>query len=255
MLKKLTAILLSTVTMLTVIGFMPMRAEAASSDYGMAVRKWTFHYYVRNENELRLGFHFVVDASKPYDVSYSAKVLDSDGKQVTSWKGINIYGGNRLNYINFNMNKAAQLLKPGSKYTMRITGTCVADGKEQSYKWDYEFTHTPSIHGFSAANYGKDVSYKFLEFDYGDLVANMWFSANESYDVTYRVRVTDPEGRTIYTFSDVTVTAGTSEKNYKFSTSGLKIQEPGTYTFIVDGIVNFNGVDNRHDWKFKYEHN
>jgi len=255
MLKKFTAILLSTVTMLAVIGFMPTRAAAAAADYGISVRKWTFHYYVRNENELRLGFHFVVSASKRYDVTYSAKVLDSGGKQVTSWKGITIYGGNSLNYINFNMNKAAELLKSGSKYTIRITGKCVADGKEQSYYWDYEFTHTPNIHGFSAADYGKAISYKFLEYDYGDLVANFWLSANESYDVTYKVRVTDPEGRTIYTFSDVTVTAGTSEKKYKFSTKGLKIQRAGTYTFVVDGIVNFNGVHNRHDWKFKYEHN
>jgi hypothetical protein len=224
---------------------------ARSSDFGMYVRKYTFHYYSEAE---KIGFHLVLGAEKSYDVTYSVRLVDSDGTQIASWDDVTYTGGKKRNFRIYNFTDAS-VLNWGEAYTLKVTGECLANGSEQRFTWNLDFVHWPDVFYLSQDELGMAVSYDFLEYDYGDFVFNLWFSANSDYSVVYKVRIIDPDGTTKYLFSDTEMDAWSGEKKWKFSSSGMKADKVGTWKIRVDATVDFEGMHNMRYWEFKYDLN
>ncbi|MDR1706008.1 MAG: hypothetical protein LBS19_15175 [Clostridiales bacterium] len=250
--KRLTALLLSVLTAIASLGLFSVPAMAAqSSDFGMYVRKYTFHYYSDAE---KIGFHLVLGAEKSYDVTYTVKLVDEAGTQLASWDPVTYYGGNKRNFRIYNLTDTSRL-NWGEDYTLKVTGKCLANGKEQSFTWNFKFNHWPSVFNYTKEELGKAVKYEFLEYDYGDFAFNLWLSANEGYDATYKVRIIDPDGKTKYIFGDTNAAAWSGENKWKFSTKGMMADKAGEWTIRVDGMVDFDGIHNMQYWNFKYNLN
>ena len=262
MFKKITAVLLSAVMMVAVFGLMPTRVVAASSsDYGMFVGRFRFNYSTEN-NKTDLEFIFHLGADKTHDVTYTARVLDSNGGTVASWTGANnrqvVTTGTRRATRSFRIIDISSVnLVVGSRYTFRIIGSVIVNGREQSYHWNYTFTHRPEIENHSAADLGLSSKFSYVGLNnQSNPVFDMWYTANKGYDTIYKVRIINSSGALMWYSSNFNVDAWEGEVSQRVSVGWRnRTFSPGPYVVEVYGMVEFDGLHNVLMWTYHLDVN
>lgn len=252
--KQVISLLTIAFILFNVLPLFSVPASAAdASDYGMYVRCW--ERYLSKDGTLY--FNFVFGATKSWDVSYTAKLLDSDGKTVAAWTKTSktILGGSDKQFYRYMFEDADDTLKVGNTYTFRVYGKCLANGKEQNFNWDYSVKYRNDLNTYSSSAYGMGATYKFYEYDYGDISFLLWLSASKDYDVTYKVRLVNPDGKSVYFWNDITIKSGTSDKKYTYNTSYAPVRDAGAYKIIVTQIVDYSGMHASYDKTFTYDFN
>jgi hypothetical protein len=136
-------------------------------------------------------------------------------------------------------------LTEGKTYTFRLTGKCVADGKTQSFTWDYKFTHCPFINDYDMEEYGMYIEYE-IEHDFGDVLTTMLFYALSDFDIKYRVELLNTDKSVLKSWDTITVKSETYKEN-SFNASLRKLLNnnitEGPYPYKVYAWVELTEED------------
>jgi len=233
-------------------------ASKTSDDYGMQAIKQFFEYKMY-EDALALLFRFHLAAKKDYDVTYSAKLFDLNGREIAAWPDYTVNKHTARHTHSFRLDKCNAGLMAGAPHTFRLTGSVNTGNTTQAYYWAYTFDHDPAIFDFTVEDLGLSVSANTaFKADANDaFTADLQLRATKKYDAFYLVEAYSAAGEFYASWPGKTVSSGGNE-GFRPVTSDTSVlpKHPlpdGAYEMFVYGMVDFGGVSKAFQWKYTSE--